>query len=284
MDPNLVGFLRDGERRNLSRNTIDDRRRLLLRLERWLDPTPLSAATQEQLEEWLDTLRIGPRSRYSYISALAALYGFLEDTDQRADNPTRRIRRPKLGRLLPRPISTDDLEFALMVADPRMRAWLTLAAYDGLRCAEIANLRREDVMDDHDPPILVIRQGKGRKDRIVPLNPRVEEALRSYGLRAGYLFLLNNGTKIGPRTLSCYIGRFLRSQGIEASAHRGRHRFGTDAYAQSGGDLRLVQELMGHADPKTTAIYAEFDPVKAAAVVAQLGVKREVAVANRPTN
>lgn len=267
----VVAFLRDGERRHLSPNTIEDRRRLLNRFVREINPeTPLTVA-QAHIEDWLDTCKIGPRSRYSYISTFAAFFDYLEETGQREDNPVRRIRRPKLGRLLPRPISDADLEYALSVADLRMRAWLCLAGFQGLRCAEIANLRREDLLDDRDPPLLVVRQGKGAKDAILPLNPRAEEALRSYGLRSGYLFLLNNGERLGARTLSCYVGRFLRGHGIKASAHRARHTFGTAVYRLSGGDLRLTQEMLRHSDPKTSAIYADYDQAKAAAVVRQLG-------------
>jgi site-specific recombinase XerD len=282
-DPWVVAFLRDNERRNLSKHTIGDRRRLLGRYVQAILPADPTTVSREQIERWLDGLNIGPRSRHSYISSLAAFHQWLEEAGHRDDDPTRRIRRPKLGRLLPRPIQDADLEYALSVADARMRAWLCLAAYDGLRCAEIAALRREDVVLDREPPLLIVRQGKGKKDRIVPLNPIVEEALRSYGLGTGYLFRLNNGQPISAGTVSSYVCRFLHDHNIDASAHRGRHRFGTDAYAASDGDLRIVQELMGHADPKTTAIYADFDPVKAAAVVRKLGVKKGAADATNDT-
>lgn len=270
-DSLIVAFTRDLTRRNLAVSTIEDRRRLLNRFLKNIQPDDERSCTQADIERWLDGCSIGPRSRYSYISSFACYFGWLVEMGHRDDDPTVGIRRPKLGRLLPRPVGEADLQFALESADPRMRAWLALAAFDGLRCGEIANLRREDVIDDQVPPLLIVRQGKGGKDRILPLNPVVEEALRAYGLRRGWLFTLNDGRHIGPRTLSCYIGRYLRGLGIASSAHRARHKFGTDVYRESGGDLRLTQEMLGHGDPKTTAIYADFDRVKAAAVVGMLG-------------
>lgn len=271
-NPLVVAFLRENQRRNLSSHTIYDRRRLLTRYTATVDPLTV---TSDEINTWLDDdCDIGPRSRSAYLSTLAAFHQWLEDTDHRADDPTRKIRRPKLGRLLPRPIADTDLEHALAHADARMRVWLLLAARDGLRCMEIAQLRREDVVLDSEPPLLIVRQGKGRKDRIVPLNPEVHAALEEYGLRSGYLFTVRSGKPITAGTLSSYVSKFLRSLDIEASLHRGRHKFGTDSYAESGGDLRLVQEMMGHDDPKTTSIYAAFDPVKAAVVVRKLGTRK----------
>lgn len=276
VDRLLVGFLRENERRNLSAHTIYDRRRLLTRYLAAIAPATALDVEREQIEAWLDSLRIGPRSRSTYTVTLAAFHQWVFDAGHRDDDPTSRIRRPKLGRLLPRPVGDDDFAFALAIADPRMRVWLLLAARNGLRCMEIAHLRREDLLLDHDPPLLRIDQGKGSKDRLVPLNPEVELALRSYGLKAGYLFTVRSGHPIRPGTLSAYVSKWLNGNGISSSLHPGRHKFGTDLYRESGGDLRLVQEMMGHDDPKTTAIYAAFDPVKAAAAVRRLGATKQV--------
>lgn len=273
-NPLVTAFLRENQRRNLSAHTIYDRRRLLGRYVDAIQPQTVLTVSQDEIEQWLDDLGVGPRSRSAYLTTLAAFHQWLEDAGHRGDDPTRKIRRPRLGRLLPRPLSDADFGVAVETADPRMRVWLLLAVRDGLRCGEIANLRREDLVLDNDPPLLIVRQGKGRKDRIVPLNPEVENALHVYGLRNGYLFTVRGGKPITAGTLSSYVSKFLRAQGIEASLHRGRHKFGTDAYAESGGDLRMVQEMMGHDDPKTTSIYAAFDPVKAAVVVRRLGVSK----------
>lgn len=271
-DARVHAYLHDCQRRSLSAKTINDRSRLLARFEAGIAPATVVDCTRDDIETWLDTCDLGPQGRYTYLSNLASFFRWMVELGHRDDDPTVKIRRPKLGRRLPRPIGDADLAYALSVADQRMRVWLALAAYEGLRCAEIANLRREDIVDDREPPLLVVRQGKGAKDRIVPLNPIVEQMLHDYGLgRRGWMFTLNNGRHIGAPTVSAYIGRFLHDLGIDASAHRGRHKFGSDVYRLSGGDIRLTQEMLGHSSPVTTAIYAAWDPVKAAGVVRQLG-------------
>lgn len=94
-------------------------------------------------------------------------------------DPAKRLPQPKLPRLLPRPI---DLRKALDNApDARMRAFLALAAYAGLRCTEIAGLSRHDVLDRADPPVL-IAHGKRNKDRVVPMCQTVIDALLAHGM------------------------------------------------------------------------------------------------------
>lgn len=263
----LAEFARDQKRRGLSRRTISVRDRTLRLF--LADVDPMVAAAHD-IEEWLDTRRLGPSSRGSYLSTLCMFFDFIVHTRRREDNPATEIRRPRVGRRLPHPISRGDLAVALAHADPRMRCWLTLGAFQGLRCIEIAQLRREDVQETNSPPIIVVREGKGKKDRILPLNADVELALRSYGMRHGYLFHVD-GKPVEPGTVSSYIWRYLHGLGIEASAHALRHFFGSSLY-HATKDIRLVQEMMGHASPQTTAIYVAFDPREAFHAVRTLGV------------
>ena len=263
----LAEFARDQKRRGLSRRTIDVRDRTLRLF--LADVDPMTAATYD-IEEWLDSRRLGPSSRGSYLSTLCMFFDFLVHIRRRADNPVAEIRRPKVGRRLPHPISRGDLAVALAHAEPRMRCWLTLGAFQGLRCIEMAQLRREDVQETASPPIIVVREGKGGKDRVLPLNADVELALRSYGMRHGYLFQID-GQPIEPGTVSSYIWRYLHGLGIEASAHSLRHFFGSSLY-HATKDIRLVQEMMGHASPQTTAVYVAFDPREAFHAVRTLGI------------
>jgi integrase len=167
---------------------------------------------------------------------------------------------PRLPRLLPRPMTADDLAHAMNHADQRMRVWLALGAFQGLRAGEVAHLRREDILEREDPPMLRVVQGKGAKDRVLPLNRRVEEELRAYGLPAsGFVFRLNDGRPISPRTLSVYANRFLHELGIASSFHTLRHRFGT-RFFQTTHDIRATQEAMGHAALSSVMIYTEVAP------------------------
>ncbi len=268
----LAGFGLEQRRRGLREGTIRRRRYLLARFLK-AHPDPF-AATVEDVQVWLDSCHIGPRSRATYLSTLHVFYDWALRSGSAYEDPTAVIRPPRTSRLVPRPIAVEDLALALSHADRRMRLWLQLAAYQGLRCIEIANLRREDVLDTHDPPLLRVT-GKGGHQRVLPLNAEVERSLRLHGLpRSGYIFRLQSGRPLKAATVSTYIGRFLHGLGLDASAHRLRHLFGTSVYGQTS-DLRLTQELLGHRSPATTAIYAGYRPEKAYTIVRHLDVSKE---------
>lgn len=225
-------------------------------------------ASEDDVEAWLDSLRLVEGSRYVYISTLNTFYLFAIREKLTRDNPCADIVRPRLPRRQPRPISTDDLAYALRCADPRMKAWLSLAALEGFRCVEMANLRREDIGDTGDPPMVLVN-GKGRHQRYVPLHPEALQALRLYGLPlSGHVFRTRERPMLAE-TISSYIARYMHDLGVPATAHQLRHWFGTHTYAVSK-DLRLVQELLGHSSPATTAIYTRVSADDAARTIAAL--------------
>ncbi len=265
----LSAFSADQQRRGLRPKTITTRRRILRSLEGWV-PGPIEKATGDQIEAWLDSLRLSPRSRYTYLSAVASFFDFALRRGLAKEDPTRDILRPRLQRLVPRPAAAEDIAYAIASANPMMAAWLTLATFQGLRCFEIGQLRREDVLDNQEPPLIVIREGKGGRQDVLTLNQQVELALRNYGMpRSGYFFLNRDGHPFKPATVSRYISGYLRSLGIDATAHRLRHLFVTTVWAETH-DLRVTQETARHADPKTTAGYAAFDQEVASRVVRSL--------------
>ena len=180
---------------------------------------------------------------------------------------TAALDRPKLARQYPRPVRDEDMAEAIRQAGPSMKAWLTLAAYGGLRCVEIAGLCREDIMEGDD---LMLLRGKGGKERIVPLHPLVWRRLRSAGLpRVGPVFVRPCGSPYTAAQVSRTIALWLDELGIDATAHQFRHWFGSRAYQQSG-DLRVVQELLGHSSPTTTAVYTACAPGRARVTVESL--------------
>lgn len=262
------------EKKNLRPGTIVRGRRLLRAVSRWLedhDHPPLDELTPQRIEDWLATCRLSPRSRYTYLSALTAFFDWLGPRGP-GSNPAGALVRPRLPRLVPRPIDDDDLSFAVHAAPPRMRAWLSLAAYQGLRCCEIADQRREDVLDTRTPPLIVVT-GKGGHQRVIPLHHETMAALRTAGMpRSSGLLFPELGDVVHPaNVVSREIIRYFDTLGIQSSAHRLRHWFATQLYRQCH-DLRLVQELMGHADPKTTAIYAAWDRGDAFQVISSLTI------------
>ncbi|HVM15488.1 MAG TPA: tyrosine-type recombinase/integrase [Egibacteraceae bacterium] len=272
----VLGEYRDHqERSGFTPKTITGTSRLLRYFAVALEPKDVLDAKKRDIEAWLDGRRLSPKSRYTYISTIASFYDWAVDEELLAQSPTRRIRRPRTGRALPRPADDGDLARALRGATPRMRAWLMLGAYQGLRCHEIALLQVDDLLLTRRPPLLVVSHGKGGRERVLPLNPQVEAALRAYGLpRSGYIFTSDGTRPLVAESVSNTICRYLRLMGGGATAHQLRHWFGSAVY-QRTRDLRLTQELMGHAFPSTTAIYAAWDTEAAGDVVRSLGAPDE---------
>lgn len=266
----IDAYAADQRRRGLAPSTIRKRSYTYRRLECFA-ARRLVDVTEGDILAWLDTLEVGPATIAWHVSNLVCVYDYAVAFDWIERSPMRRIQRPKWPKGLPRPISDGDLAMALQLADARMRCWLLLAAYDGLRAQEVAWLRREDVLDAHDPALLVIRKGKGGKERVVPLNRHVGDALHLFGMpRSGWLWPGQRGS-LRPNTVSRYVARFFREIGVPASLHMGRHYFATKVYRETK-DLRLVQALLGHEDVSTTARYTRVVPLDGVDVVRDLCV------------
>ncbi len=256
--------------RGLRADTITQRRRSLARLERAVGP--LLDATESDLLTWQERLRGSPRYLANQLANCASFYAWATDVAELLSvNPARRLVRPKIPRSVPRPIAEDRLGLAISHAPPDIRCWLVLGAYAGLRAGEMARLQRQDVLDTAETPVLII-DGKGGKQRVVPASPRVLFELRAYGMPSrGYIFRRRDGLPGAPTParVSQLVNGYLHELGVEDTGHAARHRFGTLTYKRSR-DLRMVQELLGHADPGSTAGYAAYAAEAAAAVVASL--------------
>jgi integrase/recombinase XerD len=245
--------------RGLSDNTRQTYAPVIKAYLRAVDPLTVDA---EGIEAWLDSKRLNAKSRRCYIAALVSFHRWLCDTDQRADDPTLRVVRPRVPKSLPRPIAASDLRGAMASAEPRMRLWLCLAAYGGLRCCEIAGLRVDDVDLESEPPMLHLVNTKGAKHRALPVADETLRAMKAYSPPAsGWLFCPELDLPLRSRALvvSKAINRYLRSLKIRATAHQLRHYFGTELF-RSTRNLRLVQDFMGHSDISTTAGYVALVP------------------------
>ena len=265
------------ERRMLLDSSIEHTRTRLRAFARWIEPGGMLDATRADVETFLDKRRthdgrkLNSRTRYYWIAHLHTFYEWALTEGLTEADPTVSIRRPRQRRVLPRPIGTEDLELAIRTAPSQMRAMLSLAAFAGLRVQEIAGLERDDVIEAKG--LVRVRHGKGAKERIVPAHPDVLEALRGLPMpKTGYLFTRPRGGRFTPNRLSVVIARYLREHGIDATAHRCRHWFATETYAH-GHDIRVVQELLGHSDPSTTAGYVAYSHVDATAAVHSLSLR-----------
>jgi integrase/recombinase XerC len=186
-------------------------------------------------------------------------------------NPAAEVRAPKAARRLPQTLDADQMARLLQMpasGDPlgsRDHALMELLYSSGLRLAELVGLDVSS-LDLKDGVVHVL--GKGRKARIVPVGRMAARALRSWlQERAALvrpdenaLFVGRNGARLGPRAVQARVALWARRQGlgVHVHPHLFRHSFASHLL-ESGGELRGVQELLGHADISTTQIYTHLD-------------------------
>ncbi len=274
LDPGIEAHLDSLRLRGLTEETtIYDRRRALHRMARALR-SPLIAADEVALLAWRRGLDVSPASAAQYVTHAREFYAWAQTAGLREDNPAAGLPVPRLGRRIPRPISEDDLMAALDSAPRRIRLWLVLAAWCGLRAKEIALLRVGCIQIAAEPPVLLVAADatKGVRERVVPLCAFAVSEVRAAGLPgSGYAFRREDGQPgpNSPNQVSHVANRHLHAMGIAATLHQLRHRFGTQTYRASR-DLRMTQELLGHARPDTTAGYAAWDQPGALAAMEDL--------------
>ena len=269
--------------RNLQEGTVNVRRRYLSKLSREIG---FAACNEQNLTTWLSRPSLSAKTRGMYISTFHSFFTWAlrgaegkpiyppDVVDHDADGkpvlvphvPTQDIAKPRTHPRHPRPMPNDDIRNALASADPKVRCWIALGAYEGMRCQEIAFLAREDVNDTTG--VLHIERGKGDKQRFVPLHPEVLRVLQEMPWPAeGRCWPDETAASVSRKG-----NRFLHGIGIKATMHQLRHAFGPAVYQSSGGDLILTQGLLGHSSVATTQNYAAADVSKASGVVSGLTI------------
>lgn len=226
--------------------------------------TPCSLTTM-QLVGYLDQ-QMAPWTRHVYVTGLRQWGAWLVRTGRRTDDPAANLPKPRTPRGVPRPVTEPWFEQLLAAAhDPRTRAMIVLAGYAGLRAHEIAQHRGEDIDQD-----ALYVTGKGGVTAMIPTHPAVWEIAQAMP-RSGPWFPSTKRVDghMSPTTVSRMIRGVMLEIGLDATAHRLRHRYGTGVLRGAGGNLRVAQELLRHASPTTTAIYTQVDDAeKRAAVLA----------------
>lgn len=244
--------------RNLRPWTIYNRQRALARLAAWAGG-PVLYLTEADIERWQlqRSSEIQPEPRRTELSNVRQFYRWCTREGLLAVDPTARIDMPKVARRMPRPIGDVKLADAIAQADPSMCAILALAAFAGLRACEIARLDWAEVgiVDEHKQ--LRVVDGKGGHGRIVPISSALASILAKLGHRRGPVIVRLDGRagQALPHRISQRANDYLHEMDIVETLHQCRHRFATSAY-RACHDIRAVQELLGHASPNTTAIYA----------------------------
>ncbi|HZN72440.1 MAG TPA: site-specific integrase [Micromonosporaceae bacterium] len=233
----------------LAGSTIEDRGRLLRAADRAL-PYGLDAATHGELLTWLAAYT-SPQTRHTYSNHLRQFYRWATDPDDPwlTLDPTTRLPRVRVPGGIPHPATVDELDTALARLPQPWDLAVKLAAYAGLRCGDIADQDRGDITAQ----TLRVRRGKGGRPAILPTHPVIWDAVRD--LPAGLVIPGRPPRTPGRRWVSQRLQAMLDRIGLpHLSAHSFRHFFGTELY-RTTRDLRLVQELMRHSSPATTAVY-----------------------------
>lgn len=256
--------------RGLRPNTIAQAARVLrwFREQTGVDPID---ATPHDLELFLVRREHLPTRAVEW-SYLSMFYKWAIRFDRLDRNPLDRVDRPRVPRRRPRPMPVDDLAKILRTSPDRLKPWFLLAAYCGLRACDIAPMRREHLQQEAG--WLYIPETKGGHERRVPVPEIVEDALT--GLPDdGYMFRPRSTKKTGHVTahlVSVLSNNHLRQLGARQTFHGLRHWYGTQALRAAGGNLRVVQEMLGHQRIASTELYTDVNADEMTAAAARLPI------------
>lgn len=204
-------------------------------------------ATRETVMAHLATLPC-MSTRRTRLSDLRVSFKLLLGLGLLEKDPTVGIPRIKVPRWMPRPLGDDEIRTLLARTDGVLHEWIILALYAGLRAAEIAELRAEQL--EHGPYGWTLHvQGKGDVEASIPAHPRVVQLLQG---RRGRLW-----PDATPNSVTHKARYMFQKLGIEGGIHRCRHTFATRALAASGNDLLAVRDLLRHASVMTTQVYTQ---------------------------
>lgn len=255
--------------RGLARNTLCGYAHDLGILVEQLDEIRVDQATTQEIRRLLARQHahgLSPRTLARMLSAWRGFYQYLIRRQGYSHNPCAGLRPPKPPRALPRALSPDQLVQLLDVRadntlDSRDQAIFELFYSSGLRLSELAGLtlKQLDLITQE-----VTVTGKGNKTRIVPVGSRAVAALNAWleqrPRASDYIFPGRGGGHLTPRAIELRVKRRAAYAGLDVNVHPHvlRHSFASHVL-QSSGDLRAVQEMLGHASISTTQIYTRLD-------------------------
>ncbi|MEE4638728.1 MAG: tyrosine recombinase XerC [Wenzhouxiangella sp.] len=261
---------------SVSPATLDAYRRDLERFDRWAGERGLEKAddlNQADIRAFAAAEHrrgLSPRSIQRCLSSLRRFFRFLREHGERTDDPTQGVRAPRVPRRLPETLDVDQVMALLDIPDDselgiRDRAMLELFYGAGLRLSELASLNWNQ-LDFGEGMVRVM--GKGRKERLVPIGRHALTALGRWrtihrSLADGgvpRVFTSLTGKPLTTRAIQKRVAYWSQRQGLDQRVHphQLRHSFASHIL-ESSGDLRAVQELLGHANLTTTQIYTHLD-------------------------
>ncbi|NDV78011.1 site-specific tyrosine recombinase XerD [Dysgonomonas sp. 511] len=264
--------------RSLSANSIEAYMTDLDKLSGFLFSESISAENVklddlQQFVAQLYDLGIGARSVARIISGIKSFYGYLMLDGYIQTDPTELLETPKIGLKLPVVLSVDEINELMDIIDQstkegqRNRAILEVLYGCGLRISELVKIRFSDLAFDEG---FIKVEGKGSKQRLVPVSPAAIREINSYLFyrremtpKKGFediLFLSNRATPISRITVFHYIKEYAEKAGIKKniSPHTFRHSFATHLL-EGGANIRAIQMMLGHETITTTEIYTHMD-------------------------
>ena len=245
------------------------------------DPTRIDAALVRRFLVWLAERRDKKSSQARKLATLRSLFKFLHRRGEVLSNPVANVRSPRLGERLPRVLTKDEAERMIESPDPdegtftaRDQAILETLYSTGARVSELVGVNWSDLSLDEG---MVRLKGKGKKERLVPIGHVAIEAIRDYlavspvrGTPAadkdaaqplevkpadGPVFRNNRGGRLSVRSVERIVRRYAdRLQVGTVTPHTFRHSYATHLLDE-GADLRVIQEMLGHASLATTQKY-----------------------------
>jgi len=273
----LTAFLGHlAHQRRFSRNTISAYQRDLSSLMQYCDQHSIDTwpdLSSKQVRQYVGLLNrkgLSSASIRRHLSAARSFYRYMVRETELSTNPFVGITAPKQAKRLPKTLSVDETSQLLRSGEDTLLAHRDLAMFElmyssGLRLSELASL---DIIDVDMGEAMVRVTGKGAKVRVVPVGKMALVALGKWlGERRAMdasdktaLFLGNRGQRLGVRAIQLRLNRLARQHGIDMGVHPHmlRHSFATHLL-ESSGDLRAIQELLGHSDISTTQIYTHLD-------------------------
>jgi integrase/recombinase XerC len=232
--------------------------------------TAINSHQYRAMAAWMHRKSLSGKTIQRKLSALRRLYEYFIKQQLAVNNPLKGIAAPKTGRKLPNAPDIEQLDQLLNNSDTdiyhiRDRAMFELVYSSGLRLSELTGINCLDIrMEDKQLRVL----GKGNKERVLPIGQKAIEAIHQWlNVRNNLaksdeaaLFVSKHGTRITSRAVQQRLEQLAISQGLPAHLHPHmlRHAFASHML-ESSGDLRAVQELLGHADISTTQIYTHLD-------------------------
>lgn len=233
-----------------SQHTVDARSMVLHCLHRWL-PYGLAWAATDELAAWQATDGWSRATRATYAMHIRAAYQWWTRAGLLDGDPTADLPHPRCPRCVPNPVTDDELAAALQRSAEPWHTIVLLAAYAGLRVAEIARLRREDVTEQ----TIRVVCGKGGDPGVVDTHPAVWTHL--HRRPPGPVILDRHGQPVDGRWISYRARRHFDCIGLpEVTPHRFRHWYAS-ALLDGGTDVRVVQEMMRHRNISSTQGYTQ---------------------------